>query len=842
MVLLHAPAGYGKTAVLQQLAQAADVRGLKTSSINLDSADANATHLAERVAHCLPGLGVDTLLGRSGSDFQAFTPEQERRLFVDNAERIVGSEGEKLLLRLLERRCPDLKLFVASRIAPRIGITRLELNGDLASYGVAELSFSRTETAGLLAHHGIEHDEQALTAFHQLTGGWPAAVTLAARHLAGQEQDLESWLTGDQAVPGRLDRYLAEEVYEQLSPELAAFALDLAPLGRFTACFAARLTGNKRADKLIEDLERQGVLAKEDADPFQDWYWFHPLVARFLETVLQRNRPWRLLDIHRQAVDWNRTEGRLSDAVRHAFAAGDGGVAAQLLERASMERRRVGKPTPVADWSGRLSDQDYDRFPLLRTEAACSFATQFAVEAARMHANSVRKHFSDLPPIVRDDLFAVDALIAIYADQPENLVEIAERGLRANEAHDPYTVGTLQLSAALGFVARGRLDRARQAALRARNDNDAAANQFGMALSHMVLGLVHAVEGNLPAAVGEWSTADKVIQGVAQLGFGDAVAIGYLPEVHYEWNLLAETEQYLDRCLGGPIEIMTPDMVTSAYLTAARVATTRGAVAEAYAKLDALEAIALEKAWPRTRYAVDWERIRLCLLARDYEAAGRRRQAIVDHAFVETAGICTHALETEADVIGQLRFDALVAPNPAVFSCLQAAVSRALAKNRKWRAAKLLVVEAVARQTAGDHNAALRTMCSALKQAATGELVRTFIDEGPVAVALVEEIADSRVDGADAVPRHYLETILTAAGSTVLPKMEESPAVVESLSGREMDVLRLVFHGCSNADAAQRLFVSENTVKWHLQHVYSKLGVKNRTAAVAAARSLNLVR
>jgi LuxR family maltose regulon positive regulatory protein len=475
-------------------------------------------------------------------------------------------------------------------------------------------------------------------------------------------------------------------------------------------------------------------------------------------------------------------------------------------------------------------------------EAACSFATQFSVEAARIHANAVRKHFSDLPPIVRDDLFAVDALIAIYADQPENLVEIAERGLRGNEAHDPYTVGTLHLSEALGFVVRGRLDRARQAALRARNDNDAAANPFGIALSHMVLGLIHAVEGNLPAAAGEWSTADKVIQGVAQFGFVDSVAIGYLPEIYYEWNLLAETEQYLDRCLGGPIEIMTPDMVTSAYLTAARLANAKGAAAEAHANLDALETIALEKAWPRARYAVDWERVRLCLQAKDYEQAKRRREAIVDHGFAEAVGISTHALETEADLIGQLRFEGLVAPNPAVFSCLQAAVARALTKNRKWRAAKLLVVEAVARQTAGDHNAALRTMCSALRQAATGKLVRTFIDEGPVAAALVEEIADSEIDGTDGVSREYLQTILTAAGSNVLPKMEESPAVAEALSDRETDVLRLVFHGCSNADAAKRLFVSENTVKWHLQHIYSKLGVKNRTAAVAAARSLNLVR
>lgn len=841
MALLYAPAGYGKTVILRQYQEHQEAAGVLTGWLTLNDADRDERHLAERIISHLPGATLDMLLGETGFSSESCTLDVDCTLFLDNAERIVGSPGEKLLVRLFEQKVPGLRLVLASRLLPRFGVVRLQLGGELAVFDARSLCFSHGEMSEFFAEKGLEVSKRTSAALHQLTEGWPVAIQVAALALKDEKLDSERLVKGDHHAWRSLHRYFLDEILSGLAPELRSFVLEIAPLGRVTWEFARDLTGQEGAEQYLQELEENGLLTMEDSGPLQQWYRFHPLLSSFLETVLQKENPQRLVEIHRAATAWNKKEGRLSDAVRHAFAAGETLTAAELLERASLERRRHGRPTPVADWSDRISDEAYDKHPLLRMEAACSFATSFAVEAARIHANSVRKQFSDLEPIVRDDLFAVDALIKVYADQPEGLVEVAERGLRDCAAGDPYTLGTLRLSAAIGLIARGKLDSARRAALEARAENDRAENPFGAAVSHMLLGLVHVVEGNLPAAVDAWKLADKVIQPATSMGLVDKIAIGYLPEALLEWNQPEEARTYLDRCLDGPIEIMLPDMLTSAYLTAARIATLEGDHQRAVEILDSGEAVAVEKSWPRVLYAIEWERVRMALLRKDYDEAKRLRSAITaKNDFIETAGILTHALETEADLIGELRFETLLAPNPAVISRVRAAISQALATNRKWRAAKLMVIEAICRKTLGDNNAALRAMRAALKLGSPGRLVRTFIDEGPLAVSLIREIRDEDALGSGEIANDYLDLLLKAAGGA-LPQLEEEPVVIEALSERELEVLKLIFDGCSNADAARRLFVSENTVKWHLQHIYSKLGVKNRTAAVAAARVLNLV-
>src|SRR5690606_38208958 len=125
---------------------------------------------------------------------------------------------------------------------------------------------------------------------------------------------------------------------------------------------------------------------------------------------------------------------------RHAFAAGDQVTAAELLTQASLERRRLGRIPDSAFWPDKLSDENYDLHPVLRIQAACSLATRLEVEAAKTQIENVRDRYADLDPIVRDDLFAVDSMIAVYGDRPDDAVETSERGLRSCSTKDPYTM------------------------------------------------------------------------------------------------------------------------------------------------------------------------------------------------------------------------------------------------------------------------------------------------------------------------------------------------------------------------------------------------------------------
>ncbi len=835
MSLLHAPAGYGKTVLLQQLFNQLRREKATVCLLTLDESDRDSDMLMKRLAGALPNITAEEL-----QDGLPEAADRQRFILLDNAERLVGSDGERVLLRFLEQRSTGVHLVVASRLLPRFNIVKWQLAGELALLDAGHLCFSLDEMAEFLAERSLKLTKPQISELVQVTGGWPVAVQVAVKACIEDGLDISRLLTGEAYAWRKLHSYVDEEIMQDFPPELRAFVLEIAPLGRITTEFATKLTGSNEVVEYFGVLEEKGLLALEDSTHLEPWYRFHSLISQFLESLLAKEHPARLIEIHKAAVAWNRENGRLSDAIRHAFAMNDTTTAAELLERASWERRRHGTPTPVGEWSDQLPDEAYNKHPLLRTEAACSFATSFALEAARTHANTVRKKFSDLEPIVRDDLFAVDAMIKIYADQPEDLVEIAERGLRDCVARDPYTLGTLHLAASIGFLARGKLDRARRAALEAKIENDRAENPFGMAVSQMLMGLVHAIEGQLPLAIEAWDRAEETIEPATKVGMVDKIAIGYRAESLYEMDKIQEAQTYIDRCLEGPVEIMLPDMVACTYVTAARIAALTS-VDEAFSLLGNAEAIGLMMKWPRFHHVLEWERVRITLSAKQYDEAKRIRAKMIDkQEFVELPGIMSHAMETEASLVGELRFESLVSPNPAIISRLRAAVSQALSSGRKWRATRLMIIEAVCRKSLGDHSAALRAMRTALKYGYEGQMVRSFVDEGPIALSLVQQIRDAEDSDQLEIPRSYLDSLLTEAGG-LLPQMEEEPMVIEPLSERELEILRLIFDGCSNADAARRLFVSENTIKWHLQHVYSKLGVKNRTAAVAAARILNLV-
>src|SRR5262249_9260342 len=172
----------------------------------------------------------------------------------------------------------------------------------------------------------------------------------------------------------------------------------------------------------------------------------HPMFASFLEEELRADVPGRLHALHRSAAQWYADHGRLSDAVRSAFSSNDAAIAGELLARASAERKRIGRFRTLALWTSQLPSEVLDRYPTLRIEAACAHAALFEHEAARLYADPVRLRFDDLSAIARDDLYAVDAIIALYADRPDVALEAGLRGMRECKGNDPYTMGTLRLA------------------------------------------------------------------------------------------------------------------------------------------------------------------------------------------------------------------------------------------------------------------------------------------------------------------------------------------------------------------------------------------------------------
>jgi LuxR family transcriptional regulator, maltose regulon positive regulatory protein len=832
VVILKAPAGFGKTTLMSQWCEVLTESGENTAWLTLNEDDCESDMFNLRLEQACAAL-VD--------EAAAITGSSRRYLFLDAYEHISGEGSEKLIRRLHERNGDDLCVIIGTRLDTHIGVSRLRLEEQVIEIDREDLRFTQSEMTDAFNAWDAVLKPNQFAGLAKITEGWPAAMQFARQALEKKTSTASGLANGDLVAWANLRAYVYDEIVTDLPDQAKQFLFETAPLGRFTLSLASVVTENSAAAALMADIEGNGLLLRLSSEE-RNWRCYHPLLAACIEDQLRIDTPDRLLEIHRKAMGWHMEQGRLSDAIRHAFAADDQATAAELLAQASLERRRLGQVNANAAWPGKLSNENFDLHPILRIRAACSLASRIDVEAARTQADTVRNHFNELDPIVRDDLYAVDAMIAVYGDQPLDAIETSERGLRSCSVCDPYTMGTLRLCGAIGRIAKGDIDQARRLIATARADNEQADSVFGLAVSHALQGLVRAISGDLVDAVHDWRRAETVIQPVAVTDAVEAIAIGYLPEALYEWNDFEGAQHYIDKCLASSLEVALPDMIISVFLTAIRIAYARGDRKTLRQTLEYAERTGHLRGWSRLVHAIGWERVRMALHDKKLDKAQEFRGRInSSKAFHEKPGVMTHALETEADLIGELRFEMATSPGPSVLARLRGARTQALGHKRKWRAAKLLVLEAVARDGMGDDKAAQRCMRQALELGEKGKLIRTIIDEGPIAAGLVRSIASIEKSGPNSIGGDYLASLLQAVGDAPVAPAEPAFAV-EALSDREFGVLKMLAAGLSNREAGERLFISENTVKWHLQHVYSKLGVRNRTGALAVARRLDLLR
>lgn len=774
------------------------------------------------------------------ADINRLAADRPCTLLIDDAHKLRGSASETLLRQIIARRPASMRIVIATRGPLALGLSKLSLSEPVLDLGPDLLRFDMEELQALLSDRVCAASVDVARDLMRATEGWPALLTLAVQTLAKGEVEATRLLKRLPRPWETARDYLDEQLQSSLDPSTAGFVAAIGPLGRFSTAFATAVLGSAPPIRTTRHIDALGLPIARDADDEQ-WRVFHPLFAAYLEERLLADAPQKLRELHRAAAHWYAEHDHLSDAVRSAFASDDAAFAGELLARASAARKRIGRFRKFASWATQLPSEVLDRYPTLRIEAACTHAALFEHEAARLYADGVRLRFDDLPLIARDDLHAVDAVIAIYADRPETALETGLRGLRECQGHDPYTIGTLRLAAAYGWMAKSAHESARQAIVAARADHEQARSAFGIACSLALSGLWHATQGRLVDAVIDWNEGAKAIRSLAESDVIEAVAVGYLPETLYEWNDLAGAEDVLRRCLANSMDIALPDMVTCMFLAAARTAAARGDIERSREIFDAAEVAGLRRGWPRLVLAITWERVRFALQRGDLKEARRLHSALQrEAAFEEPLGFLPHSVETEANLIGALRLEIALRLSPAVLGRIRSAIAQATSQQRVWRLVRLLILEASAHEALENRPGALRALRRALELGAHGRMIRSFVDEGPVILHLVDVILGEERRAPMAIAVDYLEHVLTAAGrASGAPASSRSE--IEQLSKRELEVLRMLVAGLSNANIGARLFVSQHTVKWHLQHVYEKLGVKSRTQAVAAARAGGLM-
>ncbi len=867
-VLVCAPAGFGKSTLLAEWVRD-DQRAV--AWLSLDEGDNDPVrfwrHVAAAVDGARPGVAqrASLLIGGPASSFTSAVTAlvndlagstEDVVLVVDDYHLIHAQHVHRSVEFLLDHLPASLRLVVASRSDPPLPLARLRARGQLAELRAADLRFTLGETTQLMAAsagHDLPEDLAAM--LEERTEGWVAGLQLAALWLQGR-RDVVGFVEEFSGSHRYVLDYLTEEVLDRQPEDVRTFLLETSVLDRLSGSLCDEVLGRRDSQRLLESVERANLFLLP-LDGERRWWRYHHLFADLLRSRLAREDSARAAALHRGAADWYEHHQLPDDALGHALAGGDDERAARIVEThleeqllrrnegATLDRWLTALPYAVlqrrprlfmgqaivAVLSGRLDDVD----ALLATvEQSIPHAEDQPYHPSVGRRASIMTNLGACVALCRADL-------ARARGDPAREVAFANAALAQVGDEDDVLRAMVGYHVAETDWLAGKLvdaERAMSAILAewATSDEWLVLLRVGFDL-----GAVQQAQGRLGAALRTYRTlearagsAASALAGISQVG-----AAMVLYERDELREAAAQAAAGVERCRTlayGPPLVM-------GLITLAKIRLAAGD------RAGALAAIAEAETMPRIgdrRVPLGPRRAELALEMGDVAQAAdwvRDRGVAVDDepaypwdkAYTVLAGVLIAQGDPGSAVRMLGRWRAL-----------------AMAQGRVGHVLVVRVLEAVAHAAVPDESAALAALAEALTLAAPEGYLRLFLNQGaPMADLLRTLLVGRRLEhlvGPDAVPREFLTRLAAAfdrQGTPVLPAARPgavaAPGLVEPLSGREREVLALVAAGKPNRAVAEELFIGVDTVKRHVSHIFMKLGVANRTEAVARARALGLL-
>jgi LuxR family maltose regulon positive regulatory protein len=382
LVLLTAPAGYGKTTVLGQWS-AAD--GREFAWVTVEEADEDPVRLAGRIAralHRIEPLDPAVFRALTGGDGSAHGVAllhllaslrnwaRPGVLVLDNAHELRSVEAVNFIRALAAGLPPGFRIAASSRLMLAFG--RLRSEGRCVEFGPDDLKFTEEEARAVLLGAGVDCSDHALTALVRRTEGWPAGVYLAALAIRDEPDAAEtaSGIAGDD--PFIVD-YFRDELLARESPETVRFLLHTAALGQMCGALCDHVLGGSGSACRLTDAARRNLFVVP-LDRHGQWYRYHRLVAEMLLSELRRREPGEELRVHRRAAAWYAERGLPEEAIAHAIAGQDTVTAAKLVNRHAGEFCAAGELRTVRGWLDALDSDGLPAYPPLAITAAWIFA------------------------------------------------------------------------------------------------------------------------------------------------------------------------------------------------------------------------------------------------------------------------------------------------------------------------------------------------------------------------------------------------------------------------------------------------------------------------------------
>ena len=872
LVLVHAPAGYGKTTLLYQWHKALIDDGRTACWLSLDELDDDPAtfirYLLCAFQEVVDNFWMDAanwMEGRLQPDItialnhiinELIRIDIPVTLFIDDYQHVNSIEIHQFIERLIDWSPENFLLVIGSRIVPPLSLSKWRVSEKMTEVDVGMLRFSNMEGEAFLEHkHDLQLTSEQTAIITEKSEGWAAGLQLVALVLKNYDQRDEFIATFSGNLYEIAD-YLTNNVLTQQTRTLTDFLLKTSILSRFNADICNLLTGRDDAQSVLEQLENDGLFTLP-LDTQGHWYRYHHLFHDFLIGRLRRQYPHEILNLYRTAAGWFRSQGLIKEAVDYALHSNDLEIIEDIHRDAIAIMSLMGTTAQVYTWLSNIPDSVKQRFPRLlilegfalclmnRVQDAETINTRLEQALAGLAGDSADTDPEEVKSL-ETEAVVVPASIAAMKDDSTRLLALTEQ--LEDKPVDNLMIATLNDLRGYAQLRKGRFEDSKALLARAWQYFSINNQCYGMAVVDGFAGIADIQQLHYQEAYRVFARSEEAAKDVTSGNiFAHALASAMRATLCYEWNRIDEAQKLLNSNLQLIEEIGPPIFSCYGYVTLSRCYSAKG---------DWDAAInALNRCLFRARQCVSslfpaWvERERL-LLAGKMRAGGAAYPDLTSPAsspastipdtwdigdyFAQSNQVRLCILDNKIDdlrdrVVSLRRHAEQYAASQAVLDCL--------------------LLEAQVLKMLDDHAQAAGIIQQAVRLAEPAGLLRTFADEGELLSDLLE---DCLTDPSYTTrTKAYIAKILdayslkgssyTITDHTALHR-ENRTVNVEALSKRELEVLQLVSAGKTNTEIAEQLFIAKATVKFHIGNIFSKLHATNRTLAVATARNSGLIR
>jgi ATP/maltotriose-dependent transcriptional regulator MalT len=853
LTLISAPAGSGKTTLMSEWHAHAG-QNVPVAWLSLDSDDNDPlrflTYFSAALDRAVPSVADSSLFLLQSSeppplDFIITTLLEtlaaltiEVVLALDDYHLITNIIIHDFLNRLFAHTLPAFHLVILTRADPPLPLARLRVRNELVEIRADDLRFTVDETAMFLSQTmGRSLSPEQVAALELRSEGWIAGLQLAALSLQGNE-DVNTFIQSFSGGHHYLVDYLLEEVLNRQTESMRDFLLKTSILERMNASLCNALTGSADGQSMLYELEQVNLFVTA-LDHDRHWYRYHQLFADVLRNRLSQSRLVDLNDLHCRAADWLEQNECLPEALRHALACGDKDCAGRIAEQIDAQMLARGERVALLNWLQSVEELVPLR-PMLSIDKAWALiltGQSEPVEALLLQAERLIPDDAadEQSQHMRGNIAAIRSYMATILGDVTGGLDLGRHALAILPESDLSVRAVVHLALGSALVLRGEYDPAIQLVEQASRLGKLSGNiqvavlaKSSLANLLMTLGQYHRSEENYRQALLLATQPNGQMLPMA------AHVYSGLSRLMYEWNDLNAALENAQKAFDLGQSWGDVDTLVTAHGMLARIRQALGDEKGAEESISSAERLVrMHQIASGGPGWVEMVHVSLWLAQGNLAACKDWRKAHADLLSGQTGGDGSTRLTLARILLAE-------GNQTAAMQLISKLLQESDSLGHIGALIELLVFQALACQLSGDISSGLQSLERAIVLAAPEGFARVFLDQGAPLKSLLMQLKVERPD-----LKKHLQRLLASFEDAASVLSQSSTGIpqplIDPLSRRELEVLRLVAAGKSNQQIADELFLATGTIKKHLNNIFGKLSVQNRTECVSRARELQLL-